>query len=178
MRIIAGNMKGRKLNSPKDNAVRPTSDKVKEAVFSMIGEYIDGASVIDLFAGSGNLGLEALSRGANVCYFCDNSDESIRLLKSNIELCKAGGRSRIFHGDFRKALSGIPEKADIIFLDPPYEKELLEKCFINISETGALKEGGIIVAEHDGKMILCEIISSFNKMKEKKYGKVFVSLYS
>jgi len=177
MRIIAGKFKGRKLYSPKDDNIRPTSDKVKEAIFSMIGEYLDDAAVIDLFSGSGSLGLEALSRGAKICYFCDNSAESLKLIKSNIDVCGADESSHIFTGDYKKALSKVTEKADIIFLDPPYGEVFFDKCFEKICEYGVLKEGGLIVAEHGKETPLPDKVLNFGKIKEKKYGAVTVSLY-
>jgi len=177
MRIIAGKFKGRRLNAPKDSSIRPTADKVREAIFSMIDGYLEDAVVIDLFSGSGAPGLEALSRGARVCYFCDNSRESIRLIKSNIDICGAKGESFVIHGDFRKALSMITEKADIIFLDPPYENDFFGECFEKIQEYGLLKEGGIVAAERRKTSALPETLSNFSKIKEKKYGTVSVSLY-
>ena len=104
MRIIAGDYKGRRLNAPADYKIRPTADKVKEALFSIIGDDIDEAVVCDLFSGTGNLGLEALSRGADKCYFVDNSAESIRLIKENIEMCRAEEYSVVIHGDFEQWL--------------------------------------------------------------------------
>ena len=126
MRIIAGDYKGRRLYTPEDRRIRPTADKVKEALFSIIGDDIDEAVVCDLFSGTGNLGLEALSRGADKCYFGDNSADSIRLIKENIEMCRAGEYSEVIHGDFKKTLSMINEKVNVFFLDPPYYKDLWE----------------------------------------------------
>jgi len=143
-----------------------------------VGEYVEDAVIIDLFSGSGGLGLEAISRGAKICYFCDNSAESIRLTKYNISLCGAEGRSRIIAGGYEKALSRINEKADLIILDPPYQSVDIEAVIEKLSECGVLRDGGVIAAEHGTAKVLAEAVSGFNKIKEKKYGKVRLSLFS
>ena len=181
MRVIAGEFKGRILQAPKDSQIRPTSDKVKEALFSMIAAELPGAVAIDLFAGSGGLGLEAVSRGAKRCYFCDSSKESLALVQKNVSICKAEARSVLVAGPYQKALRAIPEKADLIFLDPPYDKKSSRKvlldCFAEISENEALREGGVIAAEHEKDEVLPEAIGGFQKIKEKKYGRVRLTLY-
>ena len=177
MRIITGKFKGRILNAPKNNSVRPTSDKVKEAVFSMIREQIEGSVIIDLFSGTGSLGLEGLSGGAKKCYFCDNSKESLDLIKSNIDLCGVTGSSTLIYGSYRKALARIKEKADVIFLDPPYEKKLVTPCLELIKEFNALNRDGVIVCEHMASEALPDELSGFCKVNEKKYGTILVSLY-
>jgi 16S rRNA (guanine(966)-N(2))-methyltransferase RsmD len=178
MRIIAGHLKGRKLETLKGNDVRPTGDKVKEAIFSMIDGYLEGSVVIDLFSGTGNLGLEAISRGAELCYFGDNKPESIRIIKANIESCKVSEKCIIIPGGFEKVLSKIPKKADIIFLDPPYEKGYMISCFEKIEEFEILNEGGIIVSEHGLKEKLPDVLCGFEKLKEKRYGTIIVSLFN
>ncbi|MCR5481175.1 MAG: 16S rRNA (guanine(966)-N(2))-methyltransferase RsmD [Clostridia bacterium] len=177
MRIIAGDFKGRKLQPPKDYSVRPTTDKVKEAVFSMLAPYVRDACVIDLFGGSGNLGLEALSRGAKKCYFGDNSRESIALIRSNVEYCRAQDRSVICPGDYKKVLASVRDKADIILLDPPYKMGLMEGCFEAIRENDLLAEDGVIVAEHGYREELPDLFEGYVKLKEKKYGSILVSVY-
>ena len=177
MRIIAGEYKGRKLLSPNGQSIKPTGDKVKEAIFSMTAGYIEGAVVIDLFSGSGCLGLEAISRGAGICYFCDNSKDSIALIKKNIEICGATEKSRVLVGDFKKTLLMIPEKANVIFLDPPFEKGVFAACFESIHNAGVLAGGGIVVAEHGRRELLPGAFYNLGRLKEKKYGVVHVSLY-
>lgn len=178
MRIIAGDYKGRRLYSPLDDDIRPTTDKVKEAIFSIIQEYIDEAICIDLFAGSGNLGLEALSRGAKYCYFCDASRKSLELVKKNIQYCKAENKSEIIAGDYTKTLCKINRKADIIFLDPPYKNGLMQGCFEKIRENDVLSEDGIIIAEHGHYEELPDELFGYEKIKEKKYGSIVISIYS
>lgn len=177
MRIIAGDYKGRRLYTPEDRRIRPTSDKVKEALFSIIGDRIDGAVVCDLFSGTGNLGLEALSRGADKCYFGDHSGESIKLIKDNVEMCRAEEYSAIIHGDFKKTLSRIEEKVDFFFLDPPYDKDLWGKAMQIIKDEDLLEEGGWIVCEHRSQVQLDDDLCGFEKTKERRYGKVVLSIF-
>lgn len=177
MRIITGDFRGRKLEAPVSNNIRPTSDKVKESIFNILAFDIPGAVCVDLFAGTGNLGLEALSRGAEFCYFCDSSNESIALIRKNIETCNAGSYSKILAGDYRRTLSRIDNKVDIFFLDPPYEAGLYEKCFQLIRSMDLLTSGGLIMAEHGAKNPLSDEIEGFIKIKEKKYGTIIVDIF-
>lgn len=178
MRIIAGELKGRRLYAPKDGRIRPTTDKVKESIFSMIAAYLEDAVVIDLFSGTGNLGLEALSRGAKRCYFGDKSRESLELTRQNIAYCRQEKRSTAILGDFEYVLKKIPEKADLIFLDPPYKQGLLYDCFDMISELSMLTEDGVIVAEHSADEPLADRLSGYVKFKEKVYGTISISIYA
>ena len=177
MRVIAGEFKGRRLLSPEDERVRPTTDKVKEAIFSMLAFDLPGAAVCDLFAGTGSLGLEALSRGARHCYFCDSSRDSLKLIKENIRACGAEEGATVLACDFRAALGRLPSKVDIFLLDPPYGEGLLEEALSGISELGLLSEEGIIVCEHGKREELPEITGELRRIKEKKYGKIAVSIY-
>lgn len=177
MRIIAGDYKGRRLYSPLDDKIRPTSDKVKEAVFSILTNEICDSRVLDLFAGTGNLGLEALSRGAQHCWFADSSRESLRLLRQNIAYCRAEEYSTVLAGDFRKVLARMEGEVDVIFLDPPYGKDMLPDCFQLISQYGLLAEGGRIIAEHRREESLPQQLGGFEKLKERKYGNVVISIY-
>lgn len=179
MRIIAGDYKGRRLHTPVDERIRPTTDKVKEAVFSMLDSQIGlfGIRALDLFSGTGNLGLEALSRGARHCWFGDSSRDSLKLIKENIAYCRAQDKSTVLAGDFRKTLGRLETRMDVIFLDPPYGMGLLPECFSLIREYGCLAEDGLIVAEHRREEQLPEELEGFEKIKEKKYGTVVISIY-
>lgn len=177
MRIVAGEFKGRKLNAPADNAVRPTTDMVKEAMFSIIMGHIEDAYVCDLFAGTGNLGLEALSRGADKCIFGDHARSSIKIITDNVALCRAEDRSEIVQGDFLKVLDRLERPADIFLLDPPYKGDLLEKSISAISSAGLLAEGGVIIAEHDRGKRIPDMIGKYEKIKEKRYGRVVLSIF-
>ncbi len=177
MRIIAGDYKGRRLETPEGYDVRPTTDKVKEALFSIIAPYIGESVVVDLFSGTGNLGLEALSRGADKCYFCDNSRTSIGIIKRNIKYCEAEDYSVVYAGDFRQSLQKIKDKVDVFILDPPYEAGYYEEAFELIRELDLLAEDGIIVAEHRSNLELPDEISGFEKFKERKYSHIVLSIY-
>lgn len=177
MRIIAGEYKGRRLESPTDNSVRPTTDKVKEALFSILNERIWGSRVLDLFSGTGNLGIEALSRGAGECVFCDISRDSLRLIKANIAHCKAQEGARVVPGDFRKTLMNLDGQFDIILLDPPYDKGFLEPAFDLIRQQNLLAEDGVIVAEHRREEELADEIHGFIKEKERRYGIIKLTIY-
>ena len=149
MRVIAGKYKGRKLFSPEDSSVRPTTDKVKEACFSILTNDIYDARVLDLFAGSGGLGIEALSRGASYCLFADASRKSLNLVKQNLDHCKVEEETRIAAGDYSKVLKslagriedGREEPFDIILLDPPYDAGFLDEVFRLIAEGDILAAG-------------------------------------
>ena len=177
MRIISGDLKGRRLNTPRSNKIRPTTDKVKESIFSMLMSYIEDSVVIDLFSGTGNLGLEAISRGAKHCYFGDNDRESLVLTKENIKYCQVENQTTIISGEFERVLERISDKADIIFLDPPYKAGLLERCLKKIEDLSILSEDGVIVIEHGKREILEDQIGIFTKIKEKRYGTILVSLF-
>lgn len=177
MRIIAGTMKGKRLLSPEDRQVRPTPDRVKEALFSMIEGHLPGARVIDLFAGSGNLGLEALSRGASKCWFCDLSGDSIRLLRKNIEHCKAGGMSEVSRMDFRHFLQGFSGTVDVVFMDPPYGENLWDEGVRLLAEGSILEAGGLLVLEHPRAMDFPLRYHGYTKIKERRYGTVVLSIF-
>lgn len=186
MRVITGKYRGRKLNTPENYDIRPTSDKAKEALFSILTNEIYGSRVLDLFSGTGSLGIEALSRGAEYCVFADASRQSLNLVKENLEHCKVEEETRVMAGDYRKILKqlgdrigdGLEEAFDIILLDPPYNKGMLEPAFAIIEEGGILAPGGLIVAEHRKEEILPEEMHGFVKAKERRYGVVALSIYN
>ncbi len=178
MRVITGFLRGRKLNSPMNDNIRPTTDKVKEAIFSILaGDYVD-ETVVDLFAGTGNLGIEALSRGAKHVYFSDNSRESLKVLKENIHKCEIEEDVTIIAGDYKIVLKKIDTKVQIFFLDPPYNKGLIISAIEEISNLNLLKKEGVIVAEHGKDEELPEQIGNYVKIKNKKYGKIIISIYA
>ncbi len=177
MRIIAGEFKGRRLKTPDDMRVRPTSDKVKEAVFSMISPYLYDSAAADLFAGTGNLGLEAISRGARRVYFSDKDRRSVSLVRQNVAHCRAEDRAVVLWADYKDALRRLEEPLDIVFLDPPYDSDFLEDALKRIESEGVLNEGGIVVAEHASGASLPEVLGKLTKIKSKRYGKIGISLY-
>lgn len=177
MRIISGQNRGQKLLGPKDDRVRPTIDRVKEAVFSSISQVIQDRIVVDLFAGTGSLGLEALSRGAKQCFFVDISKESLALIRHNIQVCDQGVNSIVINEDWQTALAHLDKKAHIFFLDPPYGDSMIVPVIEQIQQLNKLEGDGIIIAEHDIQTPLPDSILNLEKYKEKKYGQVIISLY-
>lgn len=169
MRVITGMARGAKLHEPIDMNIRPTTDMVKEALFSIIQFDIEGRKVLDLFAGTGQLGIEALSRGANSCTFVDQSKDSIKLIKENLEHCKLKGD--IVREDSIAFLKNS-KKYDIIFLDPPYAENLLENALEKIIKFDILAEGGIIICETASEKHVKEVVAPYEIIKEYKYGKI------
>lgn len=176
MKITSGEFKYRNIEIPR--GIRPTTEKVREAVFSMIREWIPGAAVLDLFAGSGAMGLEALSRGAAECWFCELNRQNFRILLGNIENCKAGERAHAYNCDFKSALSRINEKIDVVIMDPPYEQlAYYDEAFAIMQEKGLLDEDSIVVAEHLYDNKLSDTYGNLTRIKEKKYGTIGVDVY-
>ena len=149
MRVIAGTAKGTKLSSIDDLSTRPTLDRVKEPLFSIIQNNIEQANVLDLFAGSGALGIEALSRGSKHYTFCDKSYKSIQMLKENIKKTRMEEKSTILNVDYKKCLSNQKEKYDIIFIDPPYKFDIAVDSIKRIIDLKLLAKDGIIIIETD-----------------------------
>ena len=178
MRIIGGELRGKKLTPPKDEAIRPTTDRVKESMFDLLTGCIDGSAVVyDLFSGSGGLGIEALSRGAGFAYFSDRSRISYDLTKKNLRDCRLENRSKCVMGDYRKALESFDRKADLVFMDPPYGADLWKTCSDFLLEQDKLEEGAVLVMEHGDKQPLKGLDPRLNLIKEKKYGQILVSIY-
>lgn len=151
MRVIAGNLKGRGINAVKGHNTRPTTDKVKENVFNIIGQFFDGGRALDLFAGSGNLGIEALSRGMDHAVFIDINFNAIKTIKENIENLKLQEQTEVYRNDVFKALNVLAKKGtkfDLIFLDPPYGKISITGLLEMIVEKKLLNNDGLIMCEY------------------------------
>ncbi len=180
MRIIAGKARGRKLLSPPTYETRPTLDRVKEAMFSMIQGYIPDASVVDVFAGTGSLGLEAASRGAKECYLFDKSKTTFPLLKKNVVELKFSDFCFPMNIDAYDGLRGLARKGkkfDLIFIDPPYCKEMIPEALKIIKENNLLLEDGIIVTKIDSIEEIYEGYEDIKLIKSKKYGNTTVCFY-
>ncbi len=150
MRVISGTARGTKLNSIENLSTRPTLDRVKEALFSIIQTHLQGSNILDLFAGSGALGIECLSRGAKHCTFCDKSYQSIKMLKQNLQKTKFEDKATILVDDYKKCVQTIKEnKFDIIFIDPPYKLDIAVKSIKLILEYEIFAKDGIIILETD-----------------------------
>ncbi len=179
VRVISGSARGLKLNTPGDDRVRPTTDRVKESMFNIVQDWVYDSQVLDLFAGSGALGIEALSRGASQAVFCDNSLDSIKIIKSNIEKAKVVDRSQIVSGDFKRCLRDMEAKNQsfgMIFVDPPYYKGLFEEVLDTIRSCKILKKDGIVIVEHDAKRPIGQV-EGLEVYKEKKYGITMLTFY-
>ena len=175
MRVITGSAKGRKLITLEGEDIRPTSAKVKGAIFNSIQFDIEGRNVLDLFAGAGQLGIEALSRGARKAVFVDLSRESIRVVNDNLEHCRLKDNATVFNGDGLSYLKTTREKFDIVFIDPPYKKQLALKALSLV--LNVLNDGGIIVCETDIKEELPESVGKYTIAKQDNYSKTMLTIY-
>ena len=175
MRVISGKYKGKNIIGYDIEGTRPTQDRVKESLFGMIQDYVDGASVLDLFAGSGNLGIEALSNGAESCIFVDNNKKCIEAIKKNIIGIE---KTTIIESDYIKALESFKNKNkfDLIFLDPPYNLECLDKSLDKIIEYNLLEEDGLVVCEYEFDKFK-DNYTNLELIKEKKYGYKNIKIY-
>ncbi|MDE5885400.1 MAG: 16S rRNA (guanine(966)-N(2))-methyltransferase RsmD [Oscillospiraceae bacterium] len=177
MRVITGSAKGIRLKTLDGMDVRPTTDRVKEGMFSAIQFEIPGARVLDLFAGSGQLGIEALSRGAKQAVFVDQSAKSLSVVKENLKLTGFTDRVEIYHQSAEQYLRNCPEHAfDLIFLDAPYRMQILEKILPDTERI--LKSDGKIIAEHEIECKLPEKILNLGLQKKYFYGKIVVSVFA
>ncbi len=175
MKIISGKYKGRNILGFNIDGTRPTQDRVKENLFNMINDYIKDKVVLDLFAGSGNLGLEALSREAKYTYFVDNNPKAINTIKKNIDNISIDN-CKVLKMDYKKALSYFKEnkiKLDLIFLDPPYETSHIEQSLFLVDKYSLISTNGIVICESNdlNKIIYSE---EYKVLKEKKYGDKYI----
>ncbi len=179
MKVISGLLKGRKIDGYNIDGTRPTMDRVKESLFAMINDYLKDSTVLDLFAGSGNLGIEAISNGAKQCYFIDNNKEVIRVLNKNISNLNISNSSKVLLTDWKKFLNEANDKNlkfDIIFVDPPYAYDVYEKILDKVSTLNLLNDNGIIVLEHSN-LKLKDTYNNLTLYKSKKYGNKSVNIY-
>ena len=179
MKVISGKLKGRKIIGYDIEGTRPTMDRVKESLFGSIQNYIEDSVVLDLFAGSGNLGIEAISNGSLKCYFVDNNKKCIQVIKDNVKQFDIENQAIIIQNDYRNALLFFYNndiKFDIIFVDPPYQYQLMNEILNLIKEYNILNDNGIIVLEYSFDK-LEENISGYRLFKFKKYGDKYISIY-
>ena len=181
MRIISGNRRGKKLFAFEGRNIRPTADRMREAIFNILSARVADAVVLDLFAGTGALGLEALSRGAHSALFVDNHPDAVRLLKKNITACGMQQDARVIRWDIArdlKCLNGIFPEFNLVFLDPPYRRHLLKPALVHLHQTNAVQPGAHIVAEHSVDEPLPHDIDGFNRVDQRTYGKSLVSFFT
>ena len=181
MRVISGIARGTKLDSRESISTRPTLDRIKENMFNLIQDKVRDSVVLDLFAGSGQLGIEALSRGADRAYFCDIDKEDIVFLKKNIAKTRLTEKSIVLNADFKKVLKTVNERFDLIFIDPPYKSNFVEESLELIFENAILNTDGLIVIETDETQKIQELLDSksyINILKTKNYGRVSLFIFS
>ena len=177
MRVITGKARGVVLKTPDGMQTRPTTDRVKEALFSIIQFEIPGCRVLDLFGGTGQLGIEALSRGAKSATFVDASDAACKLIKENLKRTKLESDAKVIRSDYMDYLRRCRETFDVIFLDPPYAEVFLENSLNCITEIDILQTTGIIVTERPLEKELPWDFPGFTRSKDYKYGKTLITLY-
>lgn len=179
MRVIAGTARGTKLKAPKGREVRPTPDKVKEALFSIIGNRVIESTFFDLYAGTGAIGIEALSRGADRCIFVEFNKDNIKLIRENLLKTGLLNQAGIIKGDVLDLIPRLGRdnsKADLVYLDPPYSFTALDEVIIAIEKAKLLKKDGLIIVEHDFKNR--QWINNFNVTGQKKYGDTSLTFIS
>lgn len=177
MRVISGTARGRKLGELQGSDTRPTTDRVKESMFNIIQFDIPGRRVLDLFAGTGQLGIEALSRGAARCVFVDARREAVALVRSNLERTALADRAEVAQSDALAFLNRTAERFDLVFLDPPYAAGLLEKALETIAAIDILSKNGIILCESAAEKELPALCPPYEKIRDYRYGKIKVTLY-
>ncbi|WP_182199053.1 16S rRNA (guanine(966)-N(2))-methyltransferase RsmD [Paraliobacillus salinarum] len=181
MRVVAGLYKGHRIDAVPNKLTRPTTDKVKEALFQMIGPFFDGGLFLDLFAGSGALGIEAISRGMGQGIFVDQQSKAIQTIYSNIKKLDIESKVEVYRTDAFRALKAASKRElifNIIFLDPPYKKVSYEKLLKQISNYNLCNENSIVVCEHGGRDTLPNHIEKLHKIKSEVYGsETAITLY-
>lgn len=177
MRVITGKARGVQLKTPEGMLTRPTTDRVKEALFSIIQFELPGASVLDLFGGTGQLGIEALSRGAKRAVFVDAREESCRLIRENLKRTGLEQGASVVRSDYLAYLERCREKFAIIILDPPYTEVFLENALKRITEIDILQSDGIIVTERPLGKELPWDFENYTRSKDYKYGKTLLTIY-
>lgn len=180
MRVISGTCKGRPLKAVPGQTTRPTTDKVKESIFNIIGPYFNGGYGLDLYAGSGSLGIEALSRGMEKVVFVDQNPKAVEIIHINLKSCRFDEKAEVYRNDSKRALKAIVKRNmqfELIFLDPPYAKQRIEDDISFIAKNHLLLETGTILTEHDASMQLPDTIEPFTCIRKEIYGDTAISIY-
>nr|WP_269847171.1 16S rRNA (guanine(966)-N(2))-methyltransferase RsmD [Paenibacillus sonchi] len=168
------------MKSVPGTGTRPTTDKVKEAMFSMIGPYFDGGAALDLFAGTGGLGIEALSRGMDQAVFVDMEQKSIDTVRANLKAAKVEAQAEVYRNDAGRALSALEKRGrsfDLVFLDPPYRLKHGNELMLAMVQKGLLREDAVVVLEHESSYAYPEVIPGFRRTRQAVYGETAVSIY-
>ena len=177
MRVISGTARGIRLKTPDGLLTRPTADRVKEAVFSILQFEVEGSRVLDLFAGTGQMGIEALSRGASAAVFVDSRREACKLVQDNLRLAKLSEKARVVQSDYLSYLDRADGEFDLIILDPPYAEVFLENSLKRISEIDILSDRGIIICERPADKDLALDFRGLRRGKDYRYGKTWITVY-
>jgi len=183
MRIISGKAKGRRLKAPKlskGRRLRPLTDRAKEALFNILGSKVVDANFLDLFAGTGAVGIEALSRGARVAFFVERDRKTVETIRENLKTADLYEAAEIYGLDVRRAIKLLNSKGakfDIIFMGAPYDSPLLEESLKRLSETSLLRPEGVVIAEHRNKQVLAENFNNLSKFRDARYGDTILSFY-
>jgi len=178
LRVIAGNLKGRKLAPFKGMGIRPTSDRIRESIFSILSHRVQGAVVLDLFAGTGALGIESLSRGARAACFIDHNPHAVALVKKNVDICRLSDRASIIQWNAAENLNclrSIPLHFDLVFMDPPYRQNVISSTLSSLCRSGRLEHEASLILEHSAAESLPEIPPPLSLRDQRKYGKTLVS---
>ncbi|MGX7595440.1 16S rRNA (guanine(966)-N(2))-methyltransferase RsmD [Planococcus plakortidis] len=180
MRVVAGQAKGLPLKAVPGNSTRPTTDKVKESIFNMIGPFFDGGTAVDLFAGSGGLGIEALSRGIDRAIFTDKDKKAVETIQANLEKTRFKESAEVYRADAERGLKAMKKngvKARLLFLDPPYHMEKAYGLMEKAAELGLLEDEAIIVCEHVRDIELPDETAGCVRFKKELYGNTIISIY-
>lgn len=177
MRVITGTARGRRLKELTGAETRPTTDRVKESIFNIVQFDIEGRRILDLFGGTGQLGIECLSRGAAQAVFLDLRKEAAALIRENLSWTGLADRARVIQGDYLSYLTRCGERFDLMFLDPPYSSGMLEKALRVIAEIDILSENGIIICESSVEEELPHLDAPYEKGKDYRYGKIKITVY-
>ncbi|HZU14694.1 MAG TPA: 16S rRNA (guanine(966)-N(2))-methyltransferase RsmD [Chloroflexota bacterium] len=177
MRVIAGRAKGHRLLAPKGMETRPTTDKVREAIFSMLGTTLGGETVLDLFAGTGALGIEALSRGASSCVFIERREPACRAIRANLAHTKLASDARVLCAPVERVLPTLNEPFDLVFLDPPYAYAGLDGILKMLSGARAVGDDTTVVFEHSPRFVVGERYGRLILSRQKIYGDTAVAMY-
>ena len=178
IRIIGGELKGRKLVTVPGMKTRPTADRVRESIFNILGERVQGASVLDLFAGTGAMGIEALSRGAESALFIDDNPAALSALTKNIKNCSLENRTRAIKWNILKNLNilrAAQPACNLVFIDSPYNQKMVQPTLSNLGLSRCLKNGAMVVIEHSTGEPIAENPPGFNIFDQRRYGKTLVS---
>jgi len=179
MRIISGTSRGRKLVTPRHQSLRPTSDRVKESIFNILQDDVEDKVVLDLFAGTGNLGIEALSRGARRALFVERGRQALRLIQRNLAQVGLEGRSEILPKDANRAIGILNQRGecfDLILMDPPYERGLIQSTLIKLNFNPIYHKNSILVVEHNRREPLPHVLGGWDLVRQRRIGDTLISI--